>query len=907
MHALVYGHRWRTSATLHAPAINCLSDLPNLEFHYYARRVGEALIRLNSERDISGRTARARWVNLKWAAGKVKTQRTNRLSKILTDARTVLSCDIGGVERRDWNFSGLRRDLASKFRSGEQVCGFTDGSTSASLEKGYSGAGIVLSSGKEVIWAGGFRVLSRGNNYIAEYAAACVAIALVPPNCPLRLIEDNQGAVASQLSNPSERKRIRSSARAWRNTFGLIMESRTAGTKIEHVRSHTGGNSFEELGNQAADRVAKWALSNTSLPILEPPAEETFVLFLNDVQVTGDPIHALRTHCCDLSLKSWQTLKTQGRLAREDGEGVLKQASIARSLASDYNCGDVWVFYVHLVCDWLPVGYRLKKWTQDVAANCELCLEAPVEMGTHFLYCPALRPAWSELRSTMCSFLGEVLKHFRDPREAFIDRTVSYVRGFIKVGDISDEKLRELVLAFATTNYNREGLSMRKCGEQIWRILEARKCRCKNYSPHTCGLRNCWQTPLDFAKIVREVFTLNCEGMADALHRNPLFPRWCSEFQGDCHFGADHDFFQTPLEGNNVFINPPFNNSEGDLHVISRVIKHCIKLTQSSKPTRVVMVVPVFNGQNGERFLEELLASKRASVLAFFQPRDFFFTPPDAYYLRDNKILRFPHAMSLILLCSRSSLVSDPVDWQLWERSLRGWAEKYRCGVQLPANPLIYFLQPKVTARSVSVPTTASELIRLMPSLEGRTVKYPLSLTNSGLRRGLEELRCLGGLRLAAGIFPKSTLSMFPSEVREKTALSWRRSALWCSFKTWNLRKSLLQKRRKELNRTFTGLEKICDSPYHYLQSVNDNPWKCSCPRKRPFCQRVSLDNAPLYSKLTHKRKLKTFAESKKRFKTQFSSEKLVKPRRSERLRQMAKGANQWDMVFNAKRKKKKA
>ena len=83
--------------------------------------------------------------------------------------------------------------------------------------------------------------------------------------------------------------------------------------------------------------------------------------------------------------------------------------------------------------------------------------------------------------------------------------------------------------------------------------------------------------------------------MADALHRTPVFRRWCSEFADDVVFGASHDFFQSKLQGENIFVNPPFNVMHG-VDILGNVIERCAALVASDLPTRCLLIIPVFQG-----------------------------------------------------------------------------------------------------------------------------------------------------------------------------------------------------------------------------------------------------------------------------------------------------------------------
>lgn len=128
---------------------------------------------------------------------------------------------------------------------------------------------------------------------------------------PLELYEDNQGAIASQKEvNPKERKRLRAGARGWRNSFEHFLLQRETTTGIHYVRAHTGKQDTISHGNDAADKVAKWASKNSSLPLLAAPKEERFIILVGNSVVKNDFIRTLKELCFCLSLKAWKDLRT---------------------------------------------------------------------------------------------------------------------------------------------------------------------------------------------------------------------------------------------------------------------------------------------------------------------------------------------------------------------------------------------------------------------------------------------------------------------------------------------------------------------------------------------------------------------------------------------------------------------
>lgn len=385
-----------------------------------------------------------------------------------------------------------------------------------------------------------------------------------------------------------------------------------------------------------------------------------------------------------------------------------------------------------------------------------------------------------------------------------------------------------------TTNANRLGLSHDKCRNQIERILLARKCVCPAYKSHTCYLRNCWQTPSSFVDILRDSFQLNFEGMADALHHNPSFHKWCSEFEQDSCFGAKFDFFNTSLEGENVFVNPPFNNIGTQPDILMKVIDRCLSLSQSNKPTRCVVVIPVFSGQNGDRFLRKALQLPSASIIARFPSGTFAFDPPDSYRLRPF-VRPFSHSICIILICSRTSLLVDPINWQVWQSKLRGWAASRNVGVETPHHPLDQSICSRTQPRALEIRSSLGDpRLCVMPWVVKSRIRnckptFPAS-ANSGF---LLELWKGNWLLQAVGILPQN----FVGEDRSVKLRRWGSSFLWRSFAIWKLRCKLEREKQKILKQKNTQ----CPSPYHFAHLPNNAELlPCGCGNWRKVYTQVA-------------------------------------------------------------------
>lgn len=143
-HAIASHPQFPTAFSLNSQAINYLTGIPDMLLHYHARRTGETWIRLNSIRNISGRTARARWKALTTTAkGNFGSTRSNRLARILNNARSLLNVELVHEPRSNWDVSEERNLIAEKV-NGKPVLAFTDGSTECKLTSPFPGRVFAL-------------------------------------------------------------------------------------------------------------------------------------------------------------------------------------------------------------------------------------------------------------------------------------------------------------------------------------------------------------------------------------------------------------------------------------------------------------------------------------------------------------------------------------------------------------------------------------------------------------------------------------------------------------------------------------------------------------------------------------------------------------------------------------------
>ena len=107
------------------------------------------------------------------------------------------------------------------------------------------------------LWSGGMIVRSDGNNFIAELAAAAIAVKACPESLSMSLRIDSLATIGAIQKGPlSERKRIRAAGRAWLNLCREDFARKKLHIHLQHVSSHKGVQTPEQIGNDVADRLA---------------------------------------------------------------------------------------------------------------------------------------------------------------------------------------------------------------------------------------------------------------------------------------------------------------------------------------------------------------------------------------------------------------------------------------------------------------------------------------------------------------------------------------------------------------------------------------------------------------------------------------------------------------------------
>jgi ribonuclease HI len=278
---------------------------------------------------------------------------------------------------------------------------FTDGSTVPGHPRCGGYAAIVFDSAENRVEIGGYCKAS-GMNFLSEMMALLAALLSCPAQAHLDIWTDClSGKQAVERDDTAERARIRAAARPVLTCIRRALRCREAigsRTSFHHVRSHTGGSSFEERGNALADaranaeRIA--AVSRESEPFLS--GEEMFTAWLADstgrmCHVIGDVRKALRRWARHETKQRWCRLPHQGATPATNPDGAMHLCKLVRAELSS----SMLRFAVLALCQWLPTGrYRSRVRRGDAGKpqwSCPSCPRRGDESSRHAILCPARR------------------------------------------------------------------------------------------------------------------------------------------------------------------------------------------------------------------------------------------------------------------------------------------------------------------------------------------------------------------------------------------------------------------------------------------------------------------------------------------------------------------------------------
>ena len=288
---------------------------------------------------------------------------------------------------------------------------FTDGSTAAGSNKPNSGVGMAVYDEKNsLICQMGAGVRTDGNNFVAEMAAAALALEASPQHIPLNLFSDSTSTLqALNKGTLSERRNVRSAARRWANLARMAVQRRQAELRLTHVRSHRGRETFEEKGNDLADRLA----NEGRLEAEDDPATSYFtegdigiLLKHQEKFVQQDPRVFLKKHEGELMEESWKRLTRQSENLRKHPNTLKKMEKKVFRWACLENNGRMWVYFILASLQWLPTKSRKLKGQVEKDVNCRLCLQLEEDNMSHMQVCPALKEEHEKIERTFQQHLA---------------------------------------------------------------------------------------------------------------------------------------------------------------------------------------------------------------------------------------------------------------------------------------------------------------------------------------------------------------------------------------------------------------------------------------------------------------------------------------------------------------------
>ena len=424
---------------------------------------------------------------------------------------------------------------------------------------------------------------SDGNNFIAELAAAAIVVQACPSTLPLLLRIDSLAAIGAISKGPvSERKRVRASGRAWLNFSRAKFLEILPRVRIEHVSSHKGTDTPEQIGNDNADRLAnKFRLigeSSAPAPYLWE-AEESLLFKHSNKNVQGDPRAYLKKLEKEYMIKVWkEKAPKQCRWFTKFPTQVLKQSKQIWKWTVESGEGRAWLYFIFAVCQWLPTNYRMNYHLDIAAKQCNLCLCRSLDTMDHLLQCPALSNEQNHLKqitTATLSFWGIPYACIpqRSQELEFRDRCQSAARRSFAATVISDRRLDLLAKGFYRNNSNKQFISTRQFIESLSALFLHRR-------------QSRYELRKDLVSLLIRVFSLQTQGLTDSWSFCPLFDDWTSINSYDVPFGARLWTTTTMHAGCNAFFlqTPDSNvNIQGLLDVLGESL-------ETKLPTRFVLV-----------------------------------------------------------------------------------------------------------------------------------------------------------------------------------------------------------------------------------------------------------------------------------------------------------------------------
>ena len=148
--------------------------------------------------------------------------------------------------------------------------------------------------------------------------------------------------------------------------------------QVEHIFSHTGTQTPEQIGNDTADRLANKFRVHGELSEPAPylwDTEELLVFQHGNVIVQGDPRSYLKRLEKEHMVMSGKTkLPNRAEWFTKYPTQILNQAKQVWKWSVESGKGKAWLYFIFGVCQWLPTNYRMNYFLDTPRKQCNLCL-----------------------------------------------------------------------------------------------------------------------------------------------------------------------------------------------------------------------------------------------------------------------------------------------------------------------------------------------------------------------------------------------------------------------------------------------------------------------------------------------------------------------------------------------------
>ena len=606
---------------------------------------------------------------------------------------------------------------------------------------------------------------------------------------------------------------------------------------FQHVYSHSGGSSPEEVGNDQADHLANHFRIRGKKTAPSPYLsnfEEAFSFVHGAIRIQSDPRVYLKRLELQYLARKWKTMAPrQAEWFIKFPTQIINQSKRVWKWSVESGNGKAWLYFIFAICQWLPTNDRFNH-DDAFKRQCHLCLTGAKDGLAHILVCPALSAENSLFKETAFSRIAywnlpfssrtSISREYKFREQCRNIAMTHFVPAQFRV-----LRIELLAKRFWSANSHKQCISTAQFLNSVSNLWERREKVRDLPHPLSVPFHPCDRL---LALLLRE-FALNAHVEVDPLHVSPLFLDWFSSCHEDSQFGAK------PLD--------TLLNCNGFCFVAVGLVSNGLKLLQRlndrmalcSGPMRFIVLAP--SGlQLPNSFLE---------ILRF---------PSGSPLFIDVDRVPCPSSgeMSVYLLSNKESMLIDPINWPRFVDSIS--LEFDSVIINTHADALFRERSaldhaPRVLSRTESI----GPQCKLYTFYDASSPADPIKAKSLNLPPHLAKLidkvnqhnPCLSVL----GILPNQLrrilkLAKYPDPQEVLTDIS--RTLFFAGFRVWSRRQFLAKQywksaapenrqlnSKKKRGRVHQIEEKVaqskCKNPFHFLKRhanlSQQRPNRCPC------------------------------------------------------------------------------